>query len=206
MTLCLKFLESRGYTPSLIEQDGPLDRSSGGSIVWEGLSTSEARPYVAWCVSSMSGAPVGIQTRLLEEKNYRWYQCPQAAHLPMVYGSQDDWEKLWATEEVILTEGIFDRVAVKRALPDRAVLARLSKGAANQMGVFLRRYSKRVYLLFDNDEPGQQAVETTRRSLQDYLQIETLNIPFNDPSLVLEKRGEKRFREILERQITALEF
>ena len=194
------YLKSRGYTDDLIQREDVFGVPTQDFDVL-GRQIRECEGCVGWIARSMSGQVVGVQTRELEEKKYRWHQFDNTEHLPMLYGSQNDWDILWETGVMFLTEGPFDRIAVKRALPDRAVFARLSKGISNQMISLIKRYVKHLWLAFDVDQEGEQAVEKSEEKLGDIISVYRLTFPFKDPSQVLERRGLDFLEALLKKQI-----
>lgn len=163
----------------------------------------DCKGCIAWLAVSMSGEPIGVQTREIKEKRYRWHQFDNVEHLPMLYGSEEDWDLLYSVGSMILTEGPFDRIAVKRALPDRAVFARLSKGTSNQMIFLIKRYVRHLWLAFDADEEGEKAAIRSEKLLveTEELNIYRIKFPYHDPSEMLKKRGLDALRSHLERQI-----
>jgi len=156
---------------------------------------------------SMGNSMIGVQTRLLEEKKYRWYQNPEGAHLPIIYGTRWDYDLFFRSKTLILTEGIFDKIAVKRCLPDTACFARLSKGASGQLTIFLKRYCENLYLAFDTDKAGEKGYDTIKKSLGEHLNtFIRLEYPGKDPSDYLERVGESSMRKKFQDQIAAQEF
>lgn len=156
--------------------------------------------WIAWDCESMGGIHTGTQLRHESQKKYLWLQAEGGEHLPLVYGTDDDYQVLWKTGQVFLVEGIFDRVALKRAFPDRACLARLSKSMSRQLKTFLERYSKRVWVVLDTDEPGEAAAVKAIRALGSE-RAARLWYPAKDPADLLLDRGIEKTKRILERQM-----
>jgi 5S rRNA maturation endonuclease (ribonuclease M5) len=198
------YLLTRSYTPALIEQEDVRSIPEGASDV-EGIAIRTDHPLIAWPCRSMGGQLAGIQTRRADVHEYRWNVGKNSSHLPILYGSEEDHDLFFRHGRVILTEGIFDRAAIKRCIPDYAVYARLSKGIAKHLLVFLKRYGKQVWTAFDHDAPGEKASDAADERLKDSLEINRLKIPAKDPSKLIEDRGERRAKEIVERQIRSLE-
>lgn len=194
------YLLSRGYDELSLKEEGVIVRGEGACF-WEGMDLTLKTPSIIWTSKSMSGQLIGLQTRELEKKAYRWLQAPKAQHLPIIYGSPDDYRRLYETGDMVLTEGAFDRIVVKRSIPDIAVLARLSKGAGNQLTAFIKRYAKRIWLSFDNDEVGKKADKATEERLEESLDVYTLRFPAKDPSELFKAKGFNRTAEILRKQI-----
>jgi hypothetical protein len=183
------YLHSRGYTDEMIRVEPVYSQTDG--IYWEAYS--------------MSGQHTGTQIRTRDGKYY-WRRDEKAQHLPILYGTTDDHEKLYQTGKMILVEGIFDRAAIKRCFPDRAVYARLSRGVAKHLLRLIERYATTLWTAFDQDEAGTKATLETEKKLGDRLQVHQLHFPAKDPSALFARSGERRTREILRKQLDALEF
>lgn len=198
------YLISRGYTDDLIAAEEIFGIENNTEI--EGRRILECGGCVGFLARSMSGTPVGVQTRELKEKKYRWHQFDNVEHLPMLYGSVDDWDLVWHTGSMVITEGPFDRIAVKQALPDRAVFARLTKGISNQMLTLIRRYVNHLWLAFDTDEEGDKAADRSETLLSEDVNIYRLKFPYKDPSEMMEKRGLPALKQHLESFIAVQSF
>ena len=186
------YLQGRGYTPAMLAAE-PLSGT-------DDRITIECR--------SMSGALIGHQT--LEEylgpdedKRYRWHQANGAGHLPPMYGTQEDHTTLFKTGRCVLTEGFFDRTAMKAMFPELAVYARLSKGLAFPMRRMLARYGHHVILAFDMDPPGRSATEKATKVLgaEPHMTVTTLEYPAKDPSKLLKDKGLDGAKRIIEPQM-----
>lgn len=199
------YLLSRSYTETMLDAEEVRSLTAGRHLI-EGVEVSVHFPVVAWTCRSMSGQVCGIQTRRTDEHEYRWNQAPKAQHLPILYGTDEDHELFYRTGRVIVTEGIFDRAAIKQCVPDYAVYARLSKGIAKHLIFLMLRYGKQLWTAFDQDGPGEKATESTKLKLGERLEVNQLKIPAKDPAKLLEQRGLKRTKEIVEKQIRALEY
>jgi len=101
-----------------------------------------------------------------------------------------------------LVEGILDRVAIRRLVPDKAVLARLSKGVGRQMVHSLRRQVSRIWVAFDMDDAGNKGLEQVRQLFEPDVEVIRLVYPAKDPANLLEKYG-MRAADNLTRQIEA---
>jgi len=198
-----KLLMDRGYTVALCRQEHIRSVVVGENNI-EGVKFYSPTEGVSWVAQSMSGALIGIQVRELNESSYSWWQAEGASHLPMLYGSERDYELLYRNQEMMLVEGIFDRVALKRAFPDRAIFARMSKGIANNLKCFIKRYADRIWLAFDMDDPGRNAIEKARQ-LEPDVEVLVLKYPAKDPSELYKKRGVSKMRGLLSRQIRIME-
>lgn len=196
-----RYLLSRGYVDQMIEHEPVCTIGAGGLAQ---LQNREMDGWIGWESFSMGGARIGVQTKNSQESAYRWFQAEDAQHLPIIYATVEDYQILWQTGEVILVEGIFDRVAIKRAFPEKAVIARLSKSVAKQLEVFLKRYARTVWLAMDMDEPGREGAEQAVKRLKNGIVVERLTYPAKDPAKLLENKGVEKVRELLEKQMDRL--
>jgi hypothetical protein len=199
-----QYLISRGYTNKEIFEE-PIQTLPPGTHRFDEIEVRSDHPLIAWHCFGMSTQQIGIQTRRTDVKEYRWFLHPKALHLPIIYGSTYDFDKLYSSGTMVLTEGIFDRIAIKRALPHHAVFARLSKGAGLQLTHFIKRYAKTLWLAFDMDSHGESGTEKATAKLTEHLEVHQLRYPAHDPSELLKSKGPIRTAEIIRRQVEALE-
>lgn len=188
------YLVSRGYTKAMLVEEGVEGKRDGESDT------------VIWYAKSITGKAIGRMTRYQggpDDGKYRWSQADDSEHIPQLYGSVSDYRLLYEKGEAILVEGSFDRVAVKRAFPDRPVLARLTKGVGISLVRFLTRYCGRVWLAFDMDSAGELAAEDSKKKLQG-IQVERILYPFKDPSMILKERGVSWLKDHFETQFRHL--
>jgi hypothetical protein len=198
------YLLSRSYTEAMVGSE-EITSLPPGNHTLEGVEVSTSHPVIAWICRSPSRAVAGVQTRRIDQHEYRWYQAPRAQHLPILYGAEADHNLLYDRGRMVIAEGIFDRAALKRCLPEHAVYGRLSKGISKHLIHFVLRYAEVLWLAFDQDTAGISATETTAKRLEKKLELLQLKLPYKDPSAMIENLGEKRAREIVIRQVRALE-
>lgn len=196
----VQYLLSRGYSEELLRQEVLLSLEEGISQV-EGVRVYVGSPSVGFLVHSMSGELSGVHTASREKHDYRWYQAPGKAYLPILYGSDGDFDLLYRTKELVLVEGVFDRIAMKRVCPEMAVFARLSKGIGPLLETFIRRFATRVWLAFDNDPAGKLGTGKAQKRLGSGVETAVLSFPINDPAALLKKYGLLRSKEIINRQM-----
>ncbi len=198
-----KYLESRGYTPALMHFETVMSTGPGQAVMIGGKLLFKGQgDGIMWVCRSASGTPIGAQVKY--DNGYRWYQMEGAGYLPIMYATSADYDILYNTGNVTLVEGVFDRIAIKRLFPERAVIARLSKGVGKQLAFFLRRYANTIWTAFDMDEAGQTGTQATKKYLPG-IEIHTLTYPAKDPSKLLETMGDARMKAYLNRQFQAME-
>lgn len=195
------YLEMRGYDDAAIECE-PITAVEPGLHRIDGVDVKVGAPSLAFTCASLSGTIAGIHLASYSgAKDYQWRTNPAAPFLPVCYATKGDWLLAWTTREVILVEGVFDRIAVKRALPDRAVVARLSKSVASVQWV-LRRCCTRVWLALDRDDQGMRGARVAERRLEGLgLEVGTLTFRAKDPAEHLETWGLRSLKGALETQL-----
>lgn len=200
----LEYLTRRGYTPEMVKEE-KLTQVAPGQFSYGGISGFVEVPSILFPVTTLSGRLLAWQTAGIGVRDYRTYYDPNHMYSAAMYGSQADFDILWDTGEVILTEGVFDRVAVKRAFPDRSVFARLTKGVSRQLVVLLNRVASKVWTSFDMDEPGVKASDKSKRALSK-TRVVRLTMSVKDPGQLYEKKGVTGVKDELGRQIKLFDF
>lgn len=180
------YLLSRGYSIDLIRKE-EIQSIQKGQFMRGGVNGFVDVPSLLMPIRTMSGRIAAWHTAGIGIKDYRTFYDPNHRYLAVFYASKEDMDLMWTTGETVVAEGIFDRVAIKRAFPERSVLARLTKGMSPQMKVMLERVCKRVWLAFDNDDPGNKAADKAEKRMN----LDTVRLlnPYKDPALFLQKRG-----------------
>lgn len=208
MSYAEQYLKRRGYAPSFLSKEGAqIIKKGSGEVLGERYDLYH--DSVMFPVRSMSGELAALHYASVEEgiKDYRTLPSKNGAHLPLIYGTKDDLDLVFTSQEVIMTEGIFDRQAVKLALPEWPVVARLTKGVTGAAKVWTTRYLKRLWVLFDMDGPGTKSSERAVRAGEyDGIEVLRLQIPYKDPGEMYEKRGAADLRKSLMKQLDSMGF
>lgn len=104
---------------------------------------------------------IGIQIRSLNDtqftRSYKQYYAYRRDLFPYFFGLPQALPGIFASESVVLVEGIFDYFAVRKVTPN--VLAILTSGVPVACRRFLTRYTKLVIAMLDMDEPGREGCE-----------------------------------------------
>lgn len=201
----LSYLQQRGYSPEWINREG-VRVVPAGRHVHAGLEFGCVASSLVFTCRTMSGALQGLALTSWGEQEKRYEWRPSGARwLPICYAQPDDWDRLYVTGEVILVEGVFDRIALKRCFPDRAVIARLSKSVAAIQWLLLR-YARLIWVAFDQDEEGEKGARRLRYRLENKARAEALavyRLTFHgkDPGEHFETYGETSLRGWVTRQM-----
>jgi len=112
-----------------------------------------------------------------------------------------------SAEQMILCEGYMDVIAMHAAGFTNAV-AGLGTAVKPEQARLLSRYTKRVILSYDSDEPGQKAAEKALRLLEEVgLDVKVLRLQgAKDPDEYIRKFGADAFRRVIENSASKFEF
>lgn len=198
-----EYIYSRGYSDEFLQKEGLVGVWDDDPYKIGNIEGRHKKGDVIFTIKSMSGRLIGFHHASTLGHDYRTYYDMEHHYIPMVYGDVggEDYDLMWSSKEVILTEGVFDRIAIKRAFPERAVLARLTKGVSPQLMRLFERVVERVWIAFDMDAPGVKSAERTERKLA--VDVVRLEIPYKDPSEFLAKRGLEVLKKHYGKQIQA---
>lgn len=194
-----EYLISRGYTAEMIREER-LSFKATGSFEAGPIKCHTITDSVIFPVRGLSGKLVALHTAGISIHDYRTFYDPARVFAACVYASGADFQILWDTGEVVIVEGVFDRVALKRAFPERAVMARLTKGISRPLTDLFTRLARRVFFCFDMDAPGARATEKAIKLLPGVHTV-VLQISTKDPGQLYEKKGVRGVQSELTRQI-----
>lgn len=145
-------------------------------------------------LTSYSGASLGIQTRSIKEKTYDTFLL---SHRPESYffGLRDSIQKIWTRKYVVLVEGPFDCMILKRFV-DHPVIAITTNATNENQSRFLNRYVDRVYTLLDNDKAGRDGFISIRNKTPslEHIRLEiSPRFDVKDVNDLWVKLGDERF-------------
>ena len=112
-----------------------------------------------------------------------------------------------AGRELILCEGYMDVIAMHQAGFTNAVAA-LGTAFPEEQVRLITRYADKINLIFDADEAGQKATRRALNALRPTgVDVKVVTIPDGkDPDEFIKNNGADRFRLLLERSTTAMEY
>lgn len=130
------------------------------------------------------------QTKPLESEIKYWIAGDRDNFLgPGWLGNSDEMLlKINQLGYVLIVEGTFDFVAVRAIDPNIPVLCSLTKKIGRKQEAYLRMLGvKTIYLMFDQDPVGIQAMEIVQRTFKS-MTVEIVKTPGKDASKALENR------------------
>lgn len=183
------YLYSRGYTQEHIDAERWVSLYPGTYKFEDTLIRTEQAAIAVACRSA-SNKLTAIHTVCIPEKRYNKYLLEAGKYLPVMFGTPEDYGALFASHETFLVEGVFDRIALKRCMPEASVFSLLGLSASEKVLTFLKYSSAKVWIALDRDEPGLRASRYLARKL-DELKIENHFVvhPFKDTAQWLQAQG-----------------
>ncbi len=152
-------------------------------------------------IHDMSGRVVAFAGRVLDDSKPKYINSPESPiyHKGQVlFGLYLARQAMRQSEEVLLVEGYFDQLALNRAGFANAV-ATCGTALTVDHARILKRYVKRVVLLFDQDSAGQQATFKAMATLQEEgVPAVVIELPAgDDPDSFLQQHGSEAFQSRL---------
>ncbi len=160
----------------------PIIDVSGNVIAFGGRVMDDSKPKY----KNSSDTPVYKKLRHLFALNFARHTC---------------------AETMILCEGYMDVIAMHAAGFTNAV-ATLGTALTAEQARVMSRYTKKVVICYDSDEPGQKAAQRAVKILSDVgLDIAILKIPGSkDPDEYIKNFGAEKFSSVINQSKTPFEY
>ena len=200
-----KHLEAKGFDPGLVREKLGLVRAGR-----DGRSDYDLfRRRLLFPISDSRGQAVAFGGRVLDDSLPKYINSPESPVYHKgrtLYGLYQAKEGMRQTGEGIVVEGYFDQMALDRAGFGNAV-ATCGTALTAEHARVLKRYAKRLLLLFDQDSAGQKATFRAMEALlPEGVAVAVVTLEAGeDPDSFLRKRGPDAFRERMRGARPALE-
>jgi DNA primase len=189
------YLASRNVSPELIARF---------KIGWSGeVTIGTCSPeFALWAnkywlnrlvfpVTSLTEGCAGLVTRPLpaagEKRRYEVFALLKTEVYPVAFGLRESLPEIWERKQVVVTEGIFDALALAPHVPH--VIATLMASPPLTLKRFFERYVTEVVAMLDMDDAGRRAAEKLAAHLRGKVRVTTLNYGEKDPGEAAQ-RGE----------------
>ncbi len=168
------------------------------------------RNRVLFSILDQRKQPIAFGGRVLDDSMPKYLNSPESAlfnkgyHL---YGIHRAHQGIRDEGFALLVEGYMDVIALQNAgFPN--TVASLGTALTKEQAKLLKRYTKRVILLYDSDEAGIQASFRGGEILRDFgIRVDVLILPgAKDPDDFLKEYGAVKFKEALSKVLTFVEF
>ncbi len=200
----VRHLAEKGYDADYARQLGLIRPGKQGRGDYDLF-----RGRLIFPIFDRSGDPVAFGARVLDGSLPKYINSPESPLYhkgKILYGLYQAREEMRRSGEVIVVEGYFDQLALTRAGFGQSV-ATCGTSLTEEHARLLKRYSKRVLLLFDADSAGRRA---TFRAMEVLLRegVPALVVTLDqgeDPDSYIKRAGSKGFAERLATARPALE-
>jgi DNA primase len=161
-------------------------------------------------ITDATGRVIGFGGRILDGTGAKYINSPATALFDKsnaLYGLQNAREHIVRSGVAVVVEGYTDTIMAHQ-LECRNVVASLGTSFTEGQARILRRYAKKVILLFDSDAAG---IEAANRALEvclsQRIDIKLASIPQGkDPCDFLLSAGRKAFEKLLDSAVDVFEF
>jgi len=192
------------------------ERADMGLLVKAGLATGSGSfsdrfvNRLMFTITDVTGRVIGFGGRTLDESGAKYINSPTTALFDKsncLYGLEQARHQIVATGTVVVVEGYTDCIMAHQ-FDCINVVATLGTSFTTGHSRILRRYAKKIVLLFDSDTAG---IEASNRALEICLtQPIDIKIAFvpegKDPCDFLIAAGRERFQKLIDDAVDVFEF
>jgi DNA primase len=161
-------------------------------------------------ITDVTGRVIGFGGRALDEKNAKYINSPTTALFDKsnsLYGLEQARHKIVSSGTAIVVEGYTDVIMAHSKGCDN-VVATLGTSFTSGHGRILRRYAKKVVLIFDSDAAGMEASNRALEvCLAQRIDIELASVPEGkDPCDFLLTAGKEQFEQLIDEAVDVFQF
>jgi DNA primase len=161
-------------------------------------------------ITDVTGRVIGFGGRILEGEGAKYINSPTTALFDKsntLYGLEQARHKIVSTGTAVVVEGYTDVIMAHSKGCDN-VVASLGTSFTPGQGRILRRYAKKVVLIFDSDTAG---IEAANRALEiclsQHIDIALASVPEGkDPCDFLLAAGKERFEQLIDEAVDVFQF
>ncbi len=196
------FLEKKGYSKGFLKESGLFSRKNPNSAFF--------RNRIMFPISNFRGRIIAFGGRQLDDFGPKYLNSPDTQIFKKghsVFGLNAAIDEIKKKKECFLVEGYMDVLALYEAGIVNAV-APLGTAFTEEQAGLLKRYCKKITIIFDGDEAGRRAVLKAAAAMEKN-GIECTVIPLDegeDPADILENRGPGELKFSQKNSINVLEF
>jgi DNA primase len=200
----LKAASARNIPVKLLEQAGLVVGQAGS-----GLSDKFVNRLM-FTITDVTGRVIGFGGRILEGEGAKYINSPTTALFDKsntLYGLEQARHKIVSTGTAVVVEGYTDVIMAHSKGCDNVVAA-LGTSFTPGQGRILRRYAKKVVLIFDSDAAGMEAANRALEiCLAQHIDIALASVPEGkDPCDFLLAAGKERFEQLIDEAVDVFQF
>ncbi|UCC21426.1 MAG: DNA primase [Planctomycetota bacterium] len=200
-----KAAKGKGIPSKLLEQAGLIVPQMGGAGFADKFVNRLMFP-----ITDVTGRVIGFGGRTLDQAGAKYINSPTTALFDKsncLYGLEHARHHIGSTGLAVVVEGYTDCI-MAHSKGCGNVVATLGTSFTSGHGRLLRRYAKKVVLVFDSDTAG---IEAANRALEvclsQHIDISLASVPAGkDPCDFILSDGEERFKELVDEAVDVFRF
>ncbi|WP_242837460.1 DNA primase [Desulfitobacterium metallireducens] len=206
----LEALAPRGVRPEELAEVGlAIEREAHEGKVSRGYY-DRFRNRVIFAILDSRQKPIAFGGRVLDDALPKYLNSPETAFFSKghhLYGMNRAYQGIREYGFALLCEGYMDVIALQKAGFTHAV-ASLGTALTRDQAKLLRRYSRRIVVVYDSDKPGIQATLRAGEILKEEgFRVDVLSlVGAKDPDEYLQSQGSEKFKEDLDQAKPYIEF
>lgn len=198
------YLLSKGFTMEEMLEGGLLIQREGGAI------TGRFRDRIMFPITDTRGRVVGFGGRLMNPGEPKYLNSPETKVFNkkgLLYGLHLALQEIRRQGLVLLVEGYLDVIGLRQA-GFKNVVASLGTAFSPEHAAILKRYTREVIVLFDNDEAGIKATQRAIDIFRDQgMKVKMANLPgAKDPDDFIKSYGKRALEKELDKALTIIPF
>jgi len=201
----LKAAKAQKIPTKLLEQAGLITGQTGTSAIGDKFVNRLMFP-----ITDVTGRVIGFGGRTLDDKGAKYINSPTTVLFDKsnsLYGLEQARHRIGSTGVAIVVEGYTDCIMAHQCGCEN-VVASLGTSFTSGHGRILRRYAKKVVLVFDSDTAG---IEAANRALEvcvsQRIDIKLASVPqAKDPCDFLVAAGKEPFEQLVADAVDVFQF
>lgn len=201
-----EYLINKGYTNEVLNEVGLIRISEKTKKPFDYF-----RNRVIFTIKDFLGRPIGFGARQLDDNNQpKYVNSPQSLiydKSKVLYGIFEAKNEIRNKGFAIITEGYTDVITLHQNKYPQAVASSGTSLTEEQLKL-LKRYTSKLYFLYDSDDAGQNATERgIELALKQKFEIFIIRLPKGeDPDSMLKKEGKETFDMFFNKAVDFLEY
>ncbi len=200
----IRTAKAKGIPTKLLEQTGLVAGQMGSGF------SDKFVNRLMFPITDVTGRVIGFGGRTLDEKGAKYINSPTTALFDKsnsLYGLEQARHRIVSTGTAVVVEGYTDVIMAHSKGCDN-VVATLGTSFTPGHGRILRRYAKKVVLIFDGDTAG---IEAANRALEvclaQHIDIALASVPEGkDPCDFLLAAGKEQFEQLIDEAVDVFQF
>jgi DNA primase len=199
----LEAATARKIPVKLLEQAGLVVRQGGGV-------SDKFVNRLMFTITDVTGRVIGFGGRILDGEGAKYINSPTTVLFDKsntLYGLEQGRHKIVTMGTAVVVEGYTDVIMAHSKGCDNVVAA-LGTSFTTGHGRILRRYAKKIVLIFDSDTAGMEAANRALEvCLAGHIDIALASVPEGkDPCDFLLSAGKERFEKLVDEAVDVFQF